>query len=262
MSSMPIATQPSLYRIHPASFRDGNGDGVGDAHGMLAALPYLKALSIDGLLLPQTLAPETEATVTGEGLTLWYADEVNRVRNAARAAVRPRRIGAGRDAVQRGEAGSGAACPPRLVGGQPVEHRRRRSAPSGQPLGQGDLRSAAAFLTLLAMLPAPICLYQGEELGLPHAAGLQDPRGAQTPMPWHEAPNRSPPAKSAGISRWRSNTARWPSAANSMTATPPYVTAGAVGPAPFAAHPARRTERGQPARRRGALTYYPSGSMP
>ena len=26
----------------------------------------------------------------------------------------------------------------------------------------------------LAMLPAPICLYQGEELGLPHAAGLQD----------------------------------------------------------------------------------------
>lgn len=83
MSSMPIATQPSLYRIHPASFRDGNGDGVGDAHGMLAALPYLKALSIDGLLLPQTLAPETEAAVTGEGLTLWYADEVNRVRNAA-----------------------------------------------------------------------------------------------------------------------------------------------------------------------------------
>ncbi|HIE3973940.1 TPA: hypothetical protein ACXNHV_004459 [Serratia marcescens] len=56
MSSMPIATQPTLYRIHPASFRDGNGDGVGDAHGMLAALPYLKALSIDGLLLPQTLA--------------------------------------------------------------------------------------------------------------------------------------------------------------------------------------------------------------
>ncbi len=70
MSSMPIATQPTLYRIHPASFRDGNGDGVGDAHGMLAALPYLKALSIDGLLLPQTLAPEAETAVTGEGLTL------------------------------------------------------------------------------------------------------------------------------------------------------------------------------------------------
>ncbi|ANM80611.1 hypothetical protein A4U88_1013 [Serratia marcescens] len=55
---------------------------MGDAHGMLAALPYLKALSIDGLLLPQTLAPEAEATVTGEGLTLWYGDEANRVRNA------------------------------------------------------------------------------------------------------------------------------------------------------------------------------------
>ena len=56
--------------------------------------------------------------------------------------------------------------------------------------GQGNLRSADAFLTLLAMLPAPICLYQGEELGLPHAAGLQDPLGAQTPMPWHEAPEQ------------------------------------------------------------------------
>ncbi len=191
MSSMPIATQPSLYRIHPASFRDGNGDGVGDAHGMLAALPYLKALSIDGLLLPQTLAPETEATVTGEGLTLWYADEVNRVRNAAA----PQRFAHGALALD--------VMPfsaEKLVA---VLHARRASladslwstGDADQPRvvsrwGQGDLRSAAAFLTLLAMLPAPICLYQGEELGLPHAAGLQDPRGAQTPMPWHEAPEQ------------------------------------------------------------------------
>lgn len=180
MSSMPIATQPTLYRIHPASFRDGNGDGVGDAHGMLAALPYLKALSIDGLLLPQTLAPETEATVTGEGLTLWYADEANRVRNAA--------------ALQRFVQGALALdvmpfSAEKLVA--VLQARRATLADSlwstgdaDQPRvvsrwGQGDLRSAAAFLTLLAMLPAPICLYQGEELGLPHAAGLQDPRGAQ-----------------------------------------------------------------------------------
>ena len=55
MSPMPTATQPTLYRIHPVSFRDGNGDGVGDTHGMIAALPYLSTLSIDGLVLPQEL---------------------------------------------------------------------------------------------------------------------------------------------------------------------------------------------------------------
>jgi len=153
MSSMPIATQPTLYRIHPASFRDGNGDGVGDAHGMLAALPYL-----------QTLAPEAEATVTGEGLTLWYADEANRVRNAAA----PQRFAHGALALD--------VMPfsaEKLVA---VLHARRTSladslwstGDADQPRGvsrwgQGDLRSAA---------------------------GLQDPRGAQTPMPWHEAPEQ------------------------------------------------------------------------
>lgn len=264
MSSMPIATQPSLYRIHPASFRDGNGDGVGDAHGMLAALPYLKALSIDGLLLPQTLAPETEATVTGEGLTLWYADEVNRVRNAAA----PQRFAHGALALD--------VMPfsaEKLVA---VLHARRASladslwstGDADQPRvvsrwGQGDLRSAAAFLTLLAMLPAPICLYQGEELGLPHAAGLQDPRGAQTPMPWHEAPEQV----TAGEISWYQQVAiEHRALAISRQQHDSHSTLrycqGAVGPAPFAAHPARRTERGQPARRRGALTYYPSGSMP
>ena len=225
MSSMPIATQPSLYRIHPASFRDGNGDGVGDAHGMLAALPYLKALSIDGLLLPQTLAPETEAAVTGEGLTLWYADEVNRVRNAAA----PQRFAHGalaldvmpfsaeklvavlharRASLADSLWSTGDADQPRVVSrwGRAICARRRLSDAAGDVAG--------------ADLPV-----SGRRAGLPHAAGLQDPRGAQTPMPWHEAPNRSPPAKSAGISRWRSNTARWPSAANSTTATPPYVTA-------------------------------------
>ena len=60
---------------------------------MLAALPYLKALSIDGLLLPQTLAPEAEATVTAEGLTLWYGDEANpRSQCRCATAVRPRAL--------------------------------------------------------------------------------------------------------------------------------------------------------------------------
>ncbi len=40
MSPVRTATHPTLYRIHPVSFRDGNGDGVGDVRGMMAALPY------------------------------------------------------------------------------------------------------------------------------------------------------------------------------------------------------------------------------
>lgn len=61
MSPMPIVTQPTLYRNHPASFREGNGDSVGDAHGKLAAL------LVDGLLLPQAfMIAGLEDSTSGE----------------------------------------------------------------------------------------------------------------------------------------------------------------------------------------------------
>lgn len=36
-----------IYQIYPRSFMDSNGDGIGDIHGMIAKLDYLKKLGID-----------------------------------------------------------------------------------------------------------------------------------------------------------------------------------------------------------------------
>ena len=38
-----------FYQIWPRSFKDGNGDGMGDLWGILEKLDYLKALGIDGI---------------------------------------------------------------------------------------------------------------------------------------------------------------------------------------------------------------------
>jgi len=35
-----------VYQIYPKSFRDGNGDGVGDIRGIIEKLPYLKDLGV------------------------------------------------------------------------------------------------------------------------------------------------------------------------------------------------------------------------
>ncbi|WP_156294160.1 alpha-amylase family glycosyl hydrolase [Serratia oryzae] len=192
MPSMRTVSHPTLYRIHPVSFRDGNGDGVGDVLGMMAALPYLKMLAVDGLLLPQALPPETGAQVAGHGLALWHSEGANRICRSAAPEQHYARgvlalevmpfsveklvavLNSHRHRLAESVWSTGEADQPRVV----------------SHWGQGDLRSAQAFLTLLALLPAPICLYQGEELGLPHAADLQEPLGAQTPMPWHEAPEQ------------------------------------------------------------------------
>ncbi len=40
-----------FYQIYPRSFADGNGDGVGDFHGMIDRLDYLQELGIDALWL-------------------------------------------------------------------------------------------------------------------------------------------------------------------------------------------------------------------
>jgi alpha-glucosidase len=66
-----------------------------------------------------------------------------------------------------------------------------------------DPAAERAFMTLLGCLPGPICLYQGDELGLPEADlshdQLRDPfgiafwpefrgrDGGRTPMPWQES---------------------------------------------------------------------------
>jgi alpha-glucosidase len=40
-----------FYQVYPRSFRDSDGDGVGDLRGTIARLPYLKSLGIDAVWL-------------------------------------------------------------------------------------------------------------------------------------------------------------------------------------------------------------------
>lgn len=40
-----------VYQIYPRSFKDSNGDGIGDLQGIISALDYLKALGVDVLWL-------------------------------------------------------------------------------------------------------------------------------------------------------------------------------------------------------------------
>jgi len=47
-----------IYHIYPRSFKDSNGDGIGDLQGITSKLDYLSALGIDGIWLsPVFLSP-------------------------------------------------------------------------------------------------------------------------------------------------------------------------------------------------------------
>jgi glycosidase len=50
-----------LYQIYPRSFRDSNGDGVGDVRGIIERLDYLEWLGIGGIWLnPVTGSPNAD----------------------------------------------------------------------------------------------------------------------------------------------------------------------------------------------------------
>ncbi|TLM72790.1 alpha-amylase family glycosyl hydrolase [Pseudarthrobacter sp. NamB4] len=50
-----------IYQVYPRSFTDGNGDGVGDLAGLIARLPYIASLGVDGVwLTPFQPSPQVD----------------------------------------------------------------------------------------------------------------------------------------------------------------------------------------------------------
>lgn len=49
VSSRPWWKDAVCYQIYPASFKDSNGDGLGDIPGILSKIDYLKDLGIDAV---------------------------------------------------------------------------------------------------------------------------------------------------------------------------------------------------------------------
>ncbi len=36
-----------VYQVYPRSFKDGNGDGIGDLQGLISSLDYIQSLGVD-----------------------------------------------------------------------------------------------------------------------------------------------------------------------------------------------------------------------
>ncbi|WP_422746164.1 glycoside hydrolase family 13 protein [Mycobacterium sp. WMMD1722] len=54
----PWWSRATFYQVYPRSFRDSNGDGIGDLDGVRAGLDYLRQLGVDALWLnPVTVSP-------------------------------------------------------------------------------------------------------------------------------------------------------------------------------------------------------------
>ena len=51
----------TVYQIYPKSFKDSNGDGIGDLNGVIEKLDYLKELGIDYIwLTPFYISPQID----------------------------------------------------------------------------------------------------------------------------------------------------------------------------------------------------------
>lgn len=50
-----------IYEVYPRSFADGDGDGVGDLAGLIARLPYIASLGVDGIwMTPFQPSPQVD----------------------------------------------------------------------------------------------------------------------------------------------------------------------------------------------------------
>lgn len=54
----------SVYQIWPASYKDSNGDGVGDIPGIISTLNYVKSLGTDVIWLSQCMTLHRMTWVT------------------------------------------------------------------------------------------------------------------------------------------------------------------------------------------------------
>lgn len=53
---MSILLNFSSYQIYPASFKDSNGDGLGDIPGIISKIPYIKSIGVDTIWLSPIFA--------------------------------------------------------------------------------------------------------------------------------------------------------------------------------------------------------------
>ncbi|WP_459166866.1 alpha-amylase family glycosyl hydrolase, partial [Enterococcus faecium] len=47
MATVTLFKDKVIYQIYPKSYKDSNGDGIGDLKGIKEKLPYLNDLGID-----------------------------------------------------------------------------------------------------------------------------------------------------------------------------------------------------------------------
>jgi glycosidase len=220
-----------FYQVYVRSFADANGDGIGDLEGIRSRLGYLELLDINGLwLIPhhpltddltafdQLIADAhdrgfkvvLEAEAAGDDTMRFWVD--HGVDGFSAASSDPGVLAAPRntalvdaafdaDAVRRAiEKSLDTESTWALSSHEAARHVTRYGG--GAP---GHQRARAMALVMLA-LPGIVCLYNGEELGLPDVdlpewasgdrcrvplpwEGSEPPFGFTTGQPWLPMPN-------------------------------------------------------------------------
>jgi len=60
-SRIPWWKEAVFYQIYPASFKDSNGDGIGDIPGVISTLDYIKSVGVDAIwLCPMYESPQVD----------------------------------------------------------------------------------------------------------------------------------------------------------------------------------------------------------